>query len=166
MKLELGISPETEAELKDKSNWSEDWTKESSSDFASSDADSGKTGVKVYQNEHNTSTCGLQLTLDKDVAVKLMMTFGLMQVPIDCNQIGTTGWLSQLTSMSELHVFLLIENLLVNLDMEVAYKLYQAWKNTQESLVLQTAPQSAISEGTDTQSFASFFTQGTLMGEK
>ena len=35
----------------------------------------------------------------------------------------------------------------MNLETQLAYKIYQAWKATQEERVLQNAPESAISEG-------------------
>ncbi|XP_055346731.1 uncharacterized protein LOC129594162 isoform X2 [Paramacrobiotus metropolitanus] len=58
----------------------------------------------------------MSLQLDKDLACRLMMTFGLMQVSIDTNDSN---------------------NLTINLDMETAYRLYQAWKNTQEANAMQ-----------------------------
>ncbi|OQV13891.1 hypothetical protein BV898_11888 [Hypsibius exemplaris] len=117
--LQEPISPEVVPDVSESV-----WTGESSSDFAlssESDQTGGMTeGAEVYQEGENS----MQLTLDKDLAVRLIMTFGLMGVPIDCNE---------------------RDNMVVDLDMNLAYKIYQAWKNTQESVVMQQSPESVIS---------------------
>ena len=75
------------------------WTGESSSDFAlSSNDDSGGSiglagGMSGVGQEDGRGSA-LQLRLDKNLAVQLVMTFGLMQVPIDCNAEGPCAILS------------------------------------------------------------------------
>ncbi|GAV01699.1 hypothetical protein RvY_12369 [Ramazzottius varieornatus] len=59
----------------------------------------------------------MQLTLDKELACQLIMSFGLMQVPINVNH---------------------REDLKVDLDRCAAYALYLAWKSTQEKYILPT----------------------------